>query len=34
MVFVVVLLLIEGNVILQEESMNITDLCDMTHGLL
>ena len=33
-VFVVVLLLVEVNVILQEKSMNITDLCDVTQGVL
>jgi hypothetical protein len=33
-VFVAVLLLVEVNVKLQEESMNITDLCDVTHGVL
>jgi hypothetical protein len=27
-------LLVEVNVILQEESMNVTDLCDVTHGVL
>lgn len=33
-VFVVVLLLVEVDVKLQEESMNITDMCDVTHGAL
>lgn len=33
-VFVAVLLLVEVNVILQEESMNVTDLCDVTHSVL
>jgi hypothetical protein len=33
-VFVAVLLLVEVNVILHEESMNITGLCGVTHGVL
>jgi hypothetical protein len=32
--FVAVHLLVEVNVILQEESMNITDLCDVTLAVL
>jgi len=33
-VFVAVILFVEVNVILQEESMNVTHLCDVTHGVL
>lgn len=33
-VFVAVLLLVEFSVILQEESMNVTALCDVTHPVL